>query len=227
VSWWPIVDRVASRVRMIVPDWRGHGGSDKPAAGYDVTDYARDLDGLLCVYNLDHPLLVCHSLGGMIALRWAADHPDRARRIVLEDVPMRNLPNPDARFNDWIALASLSLDQAAAHYAAQYPDWTQEECLRRAESITSTAVPVFQELLIRSRAEPDADRIAESVGIQSPVLLVHGDVSAGGMVPQVDADRFAATLPHATAVRILGGSHSLHRDQSSEFLDAVMPFLLS
>ncbi|MCC6792753.1 MAG: alpha/beta fold hydrolase, partial [Thermomicrobiales bacterium] len=33
-SWWPVIDSLAERFRLFVPDWRGHGASDRPDAGY-------------------------------------------------------------------------------------------------------------------------------------------------------------------------------------------------
>ncbi|MCA9218912.1 MAG: alpha/beta fold hydrolase, partial [Planctomycetales bacterium] len=57
-SWWPVVDRLAAHFRLIVPDQRGHGRSQKPDSGYLVPDYARDLDGLIAAYGLDRPKIL-------------------------------------------------------------------------------------------------------------------------------------------------------------------------
>jgi pimeloyl-ACP methyl ester carboxylesterase len=56
-------------------------------------------------------------------------------------------------------------------------------------------------------------------------LLVYGDLETGGMVPGVLADMFAQTIPGAVATRIPNGTHGLHRDSKSEFLEIVLPFL--
>lgn len=222
MTWWPVIDLLATHFRLIVPDWRGHGASDKPASGYQLDDYARDLTGLLVAYSANRPKIVGHSLGGMIALVWARANPAAADRLVIEDSLMRTPPDPEALFGNWIRLASSTVDDAAAYYAANNPTWTEDECRRRAESITLTAIPVFEEARHR---DPNVDRVAQSAGIQSPVLLIHGDVAAGGMVAQSDADRFAAALPNATAVRVPGVGHSIHRDAPQRFAELVMPFL--
>lgn len=189
-------------------------------------DYARDLDGLLTAYREDRPTLVGHSLGGLVALAWARNQPARANQIVIEDSPLRNRDNAPELFAGWIKLAASTVDQAAVHFAATYPHWSASECRRRAESITLTAIAVFEEMGQRNTSADSVDRVAESAEITSPVLLLYGDIDHGGMVEQVDAVRFAATLANARAVRIPGGSHSLHRDTPEPFLAAVMPFLL-
>ena len=225
-TWWPVIDALAQRFRVIAPDWRGHGASGRPDTGYLIEDYATDLAGLLPAFGLEHPLVMGHSLGGMVALQWASTHPDSARKLVIEDSPLRRHHDVAGLFDGWIALASQPVELTIAHYAREYPHWTPAECRRRAETIQSAHLGVFTELRDRNLADDGADRIAPLAPIDVPTLLVHGDVETGGMVLQEDADRFGCTAPNAIVRRIVGGSHSLHRDQTAAFLDAVVPFLL-
>lgn len=225
VSWWPVVDRLAERFRLYSLDLRGHGDSAKPEAGYLLPDYAADLAALLDALNLDRPRILAHSLGGMVALTWAVDHPERAAAIALEDSALRSGRWSWPAFDEWLALNAMSPVGAAAAYASRYPEWSREDCERRARSITATARGVFLELRATAEVEDGTDRIAPLAAIQSPVLLVHGDLAAGGMVVPDDAARLAATLPHARTERIPGGGHNLHRDHSAAFLALVMPFL--
>jgi pimeloyl-ACP methyl ester carboxylesterase len=226
VSWWPVIDTLAAHFRLIVPDLRGHGDSDKPASGYQFTDYAGDLAALIDELKLTRPLILGHSLGGIVTLAWAIFHPDRAERIALADVALRGGSRAAPLFDDWLALASMTVDDAAAHYRREHPEWTEEECRRRAVSITSTTPAVFTELRDSSIADTGGDGIALLAAIRSPVLLVRGDPETGSMVVPDDAERFAATLPDARLAHIPGGSHSLHRENTNAFLDVVLPFLL-
>lgn len=227
VSWWPVIDQLAERFHLIVPDLRGHGDSDKPDRGYSPEDYAVDLQGLIEAKVLSKPLIVGHSLGGIVTLVWAVAHPDSAERIVLEDTPLRRSPDAGSMFADWIALASMTADQAAAKYHEEYPEWSEEDCLRRAQSITGTDLHVFTEAREQYTQGPAYDEIAPLAAIQSPTLLVTGDLASGGMVVPSDAERFATTVPNGTVVHIPGGAHSLHRDNTEAFLDIVVPFLLN
>jgi pimeloyl-ACP methyl ester carboxylesterase len=59
------------------PDQRGHGQSDKPDDGYEFSTQASDLLRLLQAIEVDRPILVGHSWGGMVALEYAARHADR------------------------------------------------------------------------------------------------------------------------------------------------------
>lgn len=227
LSWWPVIDALAPRFRLFVPDLRGHGDSDKPPAGYLIDDYARDLAGLIDALGLARPLIVGHSLGGVLTLRWAMLRVRRAARIVLEDTALRSGPRAVPLLEAWLALASMTPREAAEFYKAENPDWSDEDCQRRAESITSTHPAVFVELRDANLTPgADADRIAPLAVIASPTLLVHGDPASGSLVVPADAACFGATLPNARVVRIPGGTHSLHRDNTQAFLDVVVPFLL-
>jgi pimeloyl-ACP methyl ester carboxylesterase len=66
-------------------DLRGRGDSDKPGAGYSLTAHGRDLAGLLDRLALRSAVLMGHSLGAAIALRFAVTHPTRVRKLVLID----------------------------------------------------------------------------------------------------------------------------------------------
>jgi pimeloyl-ACP methyl ester carboxylesterase len=223
VSWLPVVERLSREFRLIAPDLRGHGESGKPGIGYQIADYANDLENLLAALAVDRPLILGHSLGGLVAWEWASRNPRRAAAIVIEDSPLQPSDSDDALFEGWIALASLTPEKAAAKFREEHPDWTVEDCRRRAQSITSTHLNVFTES--RSANRREQGRLAQIAKIESPMMLVYGDRSAGGMVSDEAAAAFVRTAPNGRVAKIDGGSHALHRDSSGAFLAAVLPFL--
>jgi pimeloyl-ACP methyl ester carboxylesterase len=78
-------DDLAKDHRVIAYDLRGRGDSDKPATGYSIPQHTEDLSKLIDVLELDRPILIGHSLGAMIALYFAAHHPDKLSKLVLVD----------------------------------------------------------------------------------------------------------------------------------------------
>lgn len=69
--------------RVVAIDQRGHGGSDAPLTGYDVTDLTGDAIGVLDALGIDSAIIVGWSLGGMVALRAAHDFPSRVDSVVM------------------------------------------------------------------------------------------------------------------------------------------------
>jgi N-formylmaleamate deformylase len=226
VSWYPVIDDLARRFRVVTYDLRGHGDSAKPDSGYLLPDYARDLDGLLTALDLDQPRIIGHSLGGLTTLLWAADHPGKATAIVLEDTALSGGPSLRPTFDGWLALSKMTVEQAAAWYAAEYPDWSEEDCIRRAQSITSVHPRVFEELRDESTSSDRPPRLLGVEKIISPMMLVHGDAAHGSMVQPEDARRLAQMVPALRIARIPGVGHNVHRDARETFVNTVVPFLL-
>jgi pimeloyl-ACP methyl ester carboxylesterase len=227
-SWWPVIDPLAERFHLYQLDLRGHGASGKPERGYLMDDYAADLDAVLDALELEVPRIIGHSLGALATLVWASERPQRAAALVLEDPSLRTPPTILEAFDGWQQLAALTPMQAAAWYRQEYPEWSDADCLRRAETITMTAPGVFAEL--RAEAEKalrnsTTDRMHILAGIESPALLIHGNPERGGVVAPEDIARFRQVMPHGRVAGIHSAGHNLHRDASEDFLATVVPFL--
>jgi pimeloyl-ACP methyl ester carboxylesterase len=227
-SWWPVIDPLAERFHLYQLDLRGHGASGKPQRGYQIDDYAADLGAMLDALDLEAPRVLGHSLGALVTLSWASQHPGRAAALVVEDPPLRTEPEILPAFDGWQQLAALTPAQAAAWYRQEYPDWSDEECARRAATITATAPGVFTEMramAAEALATGATDRMPILSEVQSPALLLRGNRELGGMVDPTDAARFVQIMPRARELYIPDAGHSIHRDTTGRFLQAVIPFL--
>lgn len=84
-KWLRIVDDLASTNRIVAPDLPGHGSSAVPAASISMTTMVDWLDDLLRATCEESATVVGHVLGGAVAARHAARHPERLRHLVLVD----------------------------------------------------------------------------------------------------------------------------------------------
>ncbi|MFI1363415.1 alpha/beta fold hydrolase [Streptomyces griseochromogenes] len=89
-DWEPVLPVLARCRRVYAPDLRGHGRSDRPGE-YSLELMRTDVLRFLNALGLDRVDLIGHSMGGIVGYMLAQDHPERVRRLVLEDVP---LPRP-------------------------------------------------------------------------------------------------------------------------------------
>ncbi len=83
--WASMADALSPGQRLIAYDLRGRGESDKPDKGYSVELHGEDLGRLLDHFKLKTAIVMGHSLGAHIALRFAAKHPARVSKLVLVD----------------------------------------------------------------------------------------------------------------------------------------------
>ncbi|HAP42028.1 MAG TPA: hypothetical protein DCQ94_20060 [Nitrospira sp.] len=77
------VGAYAPEFRGIAVDLRGYGDSEKPATGFTIERFARDLIGLADALEIEKAVWVGVSMGGMILQQLALDHPERVRALVL------------------------------------------------------------------------------------------------------------------------------------------------
>jgi pimeloyl-ACP methyl ester carboxylesterase len=84
-EWSLMIPRLVGGYRVIVPDLPGLGASDRRDAPLDVRTVMTWLLKLVDATCSEAPTLIGHSLGGGVAARFAIEHPDRVRRIVLVD----------------------------------------------------------------------------------------------------------------------------------------------
>lgn len=102
VAWW---EAVASRLRrdhrVIRIDFLGHGGSEKPRAGYELEHQARLVEGVLDRLGVRRALFAGHSLGALVAVEIAEERPDLVDRLALF--------GPTARPEDWRLTLAIRL----------------------------------------------------------------------------------------------------------------------
>ncbi|HEV8440325.1 MAG TPA: alpha/beta hydrolase [Methylomirabilota bacterium] len=83
--WASMADALSPAYRLIAYDLRGRGDSDKPDKGYSLEQHGHDLTALLDHYGLKKAIVMGHSLGAHIALRFAVHQPGRVSKLVLFD----------------------------------------------------------------------------------------------------------------------------------------------
>ncbi|MCE0448119.1 alpha/beta fold hydrolase [Streptomyces tricolor] len=94
--WSEVIGPLARRHRVIAPDLRGFGASDRPADGYDAGTLATDAEALLDALDAGPAAVVGIDLGTPPAFLLAMRRPGRVRRLVLMESLLGDLPGADA-----------------------------------------------------------------------------------------------------------------------------------
>lgn len=220
--------------RTIVYDQRGHGDSANTGdpASYSFDQLVADLAGLLDARGVAGCDLLGHSMGGMIALRFALAHPARVASLVLMDTAARapdRMPRAPfaaagaiARADGMAALAALLRARAAGE--ADRPaaerrleaEWGEAYWERRRRRFTAMDPEAFAVLTLELIDQaPLTDRLAE---IGCPTTVIVGEQDAGFLAP---SSELAAGIPGARLVRIANAAHSPQIENPSAWMAAI------
>jgi lipase len=90
----------AGTICLLAPDMRGRGGSAQLPAPFGMAAHVADLVAVLDHAGVERAVLVGHSMGCNVAVRFAADHPERVAAVLLLDgglplVPENMMPDDD------------------------------------------------------------------------------------------------------------------------------------
>ena len=212
--WQPLVERLASRYRVVAPDLVGYGESTPWRDGLQATDY--DLVATFA-RELGCPLhVVGHSYGGALALRAALAGGSRVTSLALVEPAaflMLDASTDRAAFGEIEGVASRhlelvaagDLDACAAHFMGYWigaETWAGMAPETRAR-LTATMPKIASEfrLLFRDRERYEARRV------RVPTLLVRGTRTT--LAARAIVDRLAATLPSTDLVEVANAGHML------------------
>jgi pimeloyl-ACP methyl ester carboxylesterase len=186
---------VAAGHRVIAPDARGHGASEKPhdPARYGEQRMARDLAVLIDVVDAHEVDLVGYSMGAIVSLIYASGGA-RVRRLVVGGVGSGVI---ECGGVDRRAVSTESIIQALSADDASSLAPGGAAAFRR----LADALGADREALIAQASSVYRGNIALEQ-ISAPTLLLAGDVDPLAVRPEVLAD----AIPDAT-LRIVSGNH--------------------
>lgn len=113
----PLIDRIPEGIRVLAPDLRGFGDSSFLSPIRSLRDLASDLALFLEALGVKQADVLGWSLGGGVAMEFAAAHPEMTRRLILmESTTHRGYPifKKDAQFHPLLGQAYSSAEDMAS-----------------------------------------------------------------------------------------------------------------
>jgi pimeloyl-ACP methyl ester carboxylesterase len=214
-GWWRVGPALADAgFHVVGVDLRGHGTSDSPG-DYRVHAYATDL--LALEYEWD--VVLGHSLGGAAVVQAMTERPDWTSRVILED-PMLILLDQEAAAE--YVTADLGPDVSVEDVAAANPTWHFEDARIKYEAQSQAGRAVLEDSIAHN---PGWNVVSAVADLDVPTLLLGADPDLGPLVPPALGVSLAEMNPSIEFHTVVGGSHSMHRDEFEVFMERVLAFV--
>lgn len=220
-SWYfTAANPVAEIAEVVLYDLRGHGKSERPAAGYRVADMVDDLTGVLDQLELgSRPVdLVGNSFGGLLAIAFAIAHPERVSGVALVDAHLSD-ESWAAEMKDTLGLEGAERDAMIAY---SFKNWLGRHSERKRNRLAKNASELVYETSLV--ADLDASPVFSDEDLRRvdcPVLAIYGensDILARG-------ERLQRVLP-ACELKILPNcSHSVLWEETAELRRALVEWV--
>ncbi|MEV4399855.1 alpha/beta hydrolase [Nonomuraea sp. NPDC049607] len=217
---------LAPRYRVIALEQRGHGHSARGDGDFEPDAYVADAAAFLRGLGLGPVVVLGHSMGGVVAFRLAARHPELVRALVVEEGGADNrppeVPHPVLDVSGWPRRAATLDELRRAIEARGIPDagYFLDSAVERGDG---WELLFDHDDMMASQRALVGDWWADWLGSDCPALLVHGLDSF--VLPTALARRMAARRPGTVLREFAGCGHWVHDDDPVGFTEVVREFL--
>jgi pimeloyl-ACP methyl ester carboxylesterase len=225
--WDPLVPLLAENYSVIQFDPRGIGRSLEKRSAFKIDDYTSDCLELLDRLQVDQALVAGISFGGVLAQRFAADHPSRVSKLVLMSTTDRTSPYlrqmakllvhalrrfPLRVFLQTVELLGSSPEEFDAH---------EKEIL---QSVAERPISMRSRRTLGNqlRCLVSVDKAARGEKFTGPTLVLAGEYDA--LIPNVYGRKLAADLADAKFMILQGCGHNPVTEQPKVVAKVMLDF---
>ena len=203
--------------------------------GKRLEDYVDQIRGTLDERHVERAVICGVSFGGVVALRFAAQHPARTQALVLASTPgpgwrLRSRHDLYARWP--LIFGPLFLAEAPwrlrAELAVTFPSARGRWAYGRRVLWTLLSAPVsLRSMAARARLIEQCDARADCARVTAPTLIVTGDSQLDHVVPVGGSSEYARLIAGACSTTIERTGHLGSITRPGEFARAIAQFVAS
>lgn len=223
----PLMGRLPGSVRALAMSQRGHGDSSTPDADYRPHDFASDLLAFMNELEVSAAVIVGGSSGGVVARRFAIDHPDRTIGLVLLGSPLALGDKAGVR-EMWESTFSTLTDPVDPTMVREFAEMTVGPSVPCdlfeiiVEENLKPSARVWRETM-RGLIEDDSARELDRIAV--PTLVVWGDQDS--ILSRSDQEAMTAAIPGARLIVYEGAGHTFYWEDPGRVAADIATFVES
>jgi pimeloyl-ACP methyl ester carboxylesterase len=230
-NWVTFGRRIADEgFEVFIPDQRNHGHSPHSEV-FNYLALTDDLLEFIEIHSIEQPMLLGHSMGGKVAMRFALENPDMVNRLQVVDISLKAYG--ERPYHRSIIQAMKSVDLASVTNRQEVEPMLKEK-------IQSLRIRQFlmKNLYWKEKGKLDwrinLDGIAQNLDqlfdaietdrrFEKPTLFVRGGDS-DYILPE-DYTQIRMNFPGAEIITIEGASHWVHAEAAEQFYQLSSGFM--
>ncbi|MCX6232068.1 MAG: alpha/beta fold hydrolase [Bacteroidetes bacterium] len=229
-NWVTHAKKLAEKYKVIIPDMRNHGFSAQSKIfNYDAM--ADDIGELIATQHLDNPIILGHSMGGKVAMRFVTDNPTHVAKLIVVDMSMREYKLKDFHIQLMYAMMDINFSQIKSRKEV-------EDILGK--TIVDQRILLFiMKNLYRKENEnfswklnlpvifDNLEAILEEIKCNqiyhNPALFIRGENS--DYISDADFIKIKHYFPDANLKTVPDAGHWVQADQPAIFMNILQEFL--
>lgn len=204
----PLGAPLSQKYRVTILDFPGFGESEEPKDAWSIYDYALLVEFMIQQLNIKKPIIMGHSFGGRVAIKYSADHP--IEKLVL-------FGSPCIRKNQTMPIKVKLLKTLKKLPGMDILGEKMKKYIGSRDY--KAASPLMRQILVNTVNE---DLSNEARRIEEPTLLVWGDHDTEA--PLIDAQDLENIMIDAGLV-VLPGTHYAYLENLGQVLNIIESFI--
>ena len=229
-NWVTHAKVLASDYKVYVLDMRNHGQSGHSNV-FDYDAMTNDVSEFIETHQISQPIILGHSMGGKIAMKFTLENPDIVSGLIVVDMSLRKYNLRDFHLNLMNAMKGIDFTQVDSRKDV-------EDILAATVEDTRTRLFIMKNLYWTERKTlswrinisaiiDNIDSIFEGIVtdkvFDKPSLFIRGAQS--DYVKDSDFTQIYRNFPQATIKTIDGAGHWVQVDQPDAFMNTIKYFL--
>ena len=231
-NWVTYGKQMASEgFEVFIPDQRNHGRSEH-SDDFNYLALTNDLYDFIDFEDLENPILIGHSMGGKVAMRFAVDYPDLVQKLIIVDIAPKVYGARNHHLNIIESMLKIDLEKIKSRAEAEtkLEERITDRRIRQfiLKNLHRTRKDSFEWRLnieaIANNLDQMFDGIPKESKYSNPSLFIKGG-NSDYILPK-DHQQIITHFPEAEIITINNASHWVHADAPKEFFELSRSFLM-
>ncbi len=229
-NWVSYARRIAMEgFEVFVLDQRNHGQSPQ-SDNFNYLGLTDDLFDFIDEYEIDNPIIIGHSMGGKVAMRFALENPHLVKKLVVVDITLKAYGPRKNHLKIINAMKSVDFttvtnrSDVENQLAVHIPEKRIKQFILK--NLHRTNNNNFEWRIYINGLEDNLEQMFDAIDtitkFEKPTLFIRG--GASDYILHEDYPQIRYNFPNAEIITIEGASHWVHVEAMERFYQLTMGF---